>query len=75
MLHLISMNCNKCENDLLESILTLKFCKMNLFLARYRFEKPTSRVSPKKLARHWSLGPSLEMSPKFGKLASTSPCK
>ena len=44
-------------------------------LARYRFEYCASWASPKKLARHWSLGPSLEMSPKFGKLASTSPCK
>ena len=59
----------------LESVQNWKFCKMSLFLARSRFEYCASRASPKKLARHWSLGPSLEMSPKFGKLASTSPCK
>ena len=60
---------------LLESVQNWKFCKMSLFLARSRFEYCASWASPKKLARHWSLGPSLEMSPKFGKLASTSPCK
>ena len=59
----------------LESVQNWKFCKMILFLARSRFEYCASWASPKKLARHWSLGPSLEMSPKFGKLASTSPCK
>ena len=59
----------------LESVQNWKFCKMSLFLARSRFEYCASWASPKKLARHWSLGPSLEMSPKFGKLASTSPCK
>ena len=59
----------------LESVQNLKFCNMSLILARYIFEYPACRASPKKLARHWSLGPSLEMSPKLGKLASTSPCK
>ena len=59
----------------LESVQNLKFCNMSLILARYRFEYLASRASPKKLARHWSLGTSLEMSPKFGKLASTSPYK
>ena len=62
-------------NLLVESVQNWKFCKMSLFLARSRFEYCAIRASPKKLARHWSLGPSLEMSPKFGKLASTSPCK
>ena len=59
----------------LESVQNWKFCKMSLFLARSRFEYCASWASPKKLARHWSMGPSLEMSPKFGKLASISPCK
>ena len=63
------------QNLFLESVHILKFCNMSLILARYRFEYLASRASPKQLARHWSLGPSLEMSPKFGKLASTSPCK
>ena len=66
-----SLNCR----SELESVQNWKFCKMILFLARSRFEYCASWASPKKLARHWSLGPSLEMSPKFGKLASTSRCK